>query len=242
MGNVNRVEAVDREGRIMVISSSDVLNWIRNSADVMAENREYLIELDSHIGDGDHGENMHRGFQAVLAKLPDVADKDIGSIFKTVGFVLVSTVGGASGPLYGTLFAQMGAASMDKKELKLADWAAAIDAGVKGVMVRGKAKPGDKTMVDALVPSLETLQEAVASAMSLEDALVASANAAEKGMRDTVPLIARKGRASYLGERSVGYQDPGATSTGLLMRVAAGTWAKDRDQSQPQGPEDERGN
>ncbi len=210
----------------MIISKDDVLNWIRNSAGAMAENKDYLVQLDSSIGDGDHGENMHRGFQAVLARLPDMADKDIGSIFKTVGFTLVSTVGGASGPLFGTMFMQMGAEVMDKTELTLEDWATAMQSGLKGVMVRGKASPGDKTMVDALTPSVEALKTASASGMSLVDALTACASAAEKGVRDTIPLVARKGRASYLGERSVGYQDPGATSSSLLIRAALQTWTK----------------
>jgi len=209
----------------MTISRDDILKWIRNCATVMAENRDYLIELDSPIGDGDHGANINRGFQAVLGKLPDVADKDIGMIFKTVGFTLISTVGGASGPLYGTLFMQMGAVSENKIELTLADWTEALGAGLNGVMMRGKAVPGDKTMVDALMPSAEALKEASADNMSLYDALRACARAAEKGATDTVPLVARKGRASYLGERSRGHQDPGATSSSMLLLTAACTWA-----------------
>jgi len=209
----------------MTISRDDILKWIRNCATVMAENRDYLIELDSPIGDGDHGANINRGFQAVLGKLPDIADKDIGMILKTVGFTLISTVGGASGPLYGTMFMQMGAVSENKIELTLADWTEALEAGLNGVMMRGKAVPGDKTMVDALMPSAEALKEASADNMSLNDALLACARAAEKGAKDTVPLVARKGRASYLGERSRGHQDPGATSSSMLLLAAARTWA-----------------
>jgi dihydroxyacetone kinase-like protein len=209
----------------MTISRDDVLDWIRNCAAVLAENRGYLIELDSPIGDGDHGANMHRGFQAVLGKLPDIANRDIGTIFKTVGFTLISTVGGASGPLYGTLFMQMATVTADKIELTLADWAAAIEAGLNGVVLRGKAIRGDKTMVDTLMPSAEVLQKASAQGMPLPDALRACALAAEEGVRDTIPLVARKGRASYLGERSKGHQDPGATSSSLLLRTAADTWA-----------------
>jgi dihydroxyacetone kinase-like protein len=208
----------------MTISRDDVLNWIRNCAAALADNKDYLIQLDSPIGDGDHGANMHRGFQAVLSKLPGVADKDIGTIFKTVGFTLISTVGGASGPLYGSLFMQMAVVTAGKIELTLADWAAAIEAGLNGVVLRGKANRGDKTMVDALIPSAEALQAASANGTPLPDALLACALAAEKGMQDTIPLVARKGRASYLGERSVGHQDPGATSSNLLLQTAVRTW------------------
>ena len=168
---------------------------------------------------------MDRGFQAVLTKLPGVADKDIGSILKTVGMTLVSTVGGAGGPLYGTLFMQMGAAATSKLELTLADWAAVLEAGVNGVVMRGKAQLGDKTMVDALAPALAALKAAAANSASLPGALQQSAQAAEQGMKDTIPLVARKGRASYLGERSAGHQDPGATSSHLLLQTAADTWA-----------------
>jgi len=212
----------------MVISRDDVLNWVRNCADIIAQNRGYLIELDSNIGDGDHGENMHRGFQAILNILPDITGNDIGSIFKAIGFTLVSTVGGASGPLYGTFFIQMGIVTIGKDELNIADWLAALKAGVKGIMIRGKAQAGNKTMLDSLIPAADVLDKAWLSNMSLDNALVESANAAEQGMRDTIPLIARKGRASYLGERSVGHQDPGATSSSLLLRAAANTWIKQK--------------
>jgi len=208
----------------MTISRDDVLGWIKNCAAALSDNRDYLIELDSTIGDGDHGANMNRGFQAVLGKLPDIADKDIGTIFKAVGFTLISTVGGASGPLYGVLFMQMGAVSDGKIELTLADWAEAVEAGLNAVVLRGKANHGDKTMVDALIPSVEVLKAASANNMSLPDALRECAHAAERGVQDTIPLIARKGRASYLGERSIGHQDPGATSSSLLLQAAVYTW------------------
>ena len=197
----------------MTISRDAVVAWINNLAAALAEQKDYLTQLDSDIGDGDHGANMHRGFQAVLNKLTAVSDKDIGTIFKTVGMTLVSTVGGAAGPLYGTLFMQMGTAAAGKSELALVDWTAAVQAGLNGVVMRGKASPGDKTMVDALTPALTALQAASANGMSLTDALQSSAQAAQEGMRATIPLVARKGRASYLGERSAGHQDPGATSS-----------------------------
>jgi dihydroxyacetone kinase-like protein len=191
----------------------------------MALNKDYLTQLDSAIGDGDHGANMDRGFQAVLAKLPTVTATDIGTIFKTVGMTLVSTVGGAAGPLYGTFFIQLAAATAGKMQLELSDWVAALQAGVDGVIMRGKASLGDKTMVDALAPALGAVKAAAADGASLPAALRRSAEAAERGMLATVPLVARKGRASYLGERSVGHQDPGATSSRLLLAAAAETWA-----------------
>jgi dihydroxyacetone kinase-like protein len=209
---------------ILMILRDDVLAWIRAYGVAIAEHKDYLTRLDADIGDGDHGSNMDRGFQAVQAKLPDVADKDIGAIFKTVGMTLVSTVGGASGPLYGTFFLQLGSAASGKLELSLADWAVALKAGVDGVIMRGKASPGDKTMLDTLVPALEALQQAAARDAALPDALGASARAARQGMEATIPLVARKGRASYLGERSAGHQDPGATSAHLLIQAAAQVW------------------
>ncbi len=209
----------------MTISREAVLAWIKNLATAIAEQKDYLTQLDSDIGDGDHGANMHRGFQAVLGKLPGVSDKDIGTIFKTVGMTLVSTVGGAGGPLYGTLFMQMGSVTAGKTELTLSDWAAALEAGLKGVVMRGKANLADKTMVDALTPAVEALKAAAANGTSLPDALRSSEQAAEKGMKDTIPLVAKKGRASYLGERSAGHQDPGATSSHLLVKTAADTFS-----------------
>jgi phosphoenolpyruvate---glycerone phosphotransferase subunit DhaL len=207
------------------ISRNAVVAWIEAVAAGIAANKEYLTELDSAIGDADHGTNMDRGFKAVAAKLPGVADKDIGTVLKTAGMTLVSTVGGAGGPLYGTFFMQMGTTATGKLELTLADWVAALDAGVGGVVMRGKANLGDKTMVDALTPAVEALKTAAAEGASLPEALQRSALAAEQGMLATTPLVARKGRASYLGERSAGHQDPGATSSHLLLKAAADTWS-----------------
>lgn len=209
----------------MTISRDAVLDWIKAYAAAIATDKDVLTELDAKIGDGDHGANMHRGFQAVLAKLPGVADKDIGSIFKTVGMTLVSTVGGAGGPLYGTFFMQLGTATSGKMEMTLADWSAALQAGVDGVVMRGKANPGDKTMVDALLPAAAALKAAAANGAALPSALRMAEQAGREGMVATIPLVARKGRASYLGERSAGHQDPGATSSYLLLRTAAETWA-----------------
>ncbi|MBD0347553.1 MAG: dihydroxyacetone kinase subunit L [Thermoleophilia bacterium] len=208
----------------MTVSYDDVLRWIQTFAATMAEQRQYLTRLDSAIGDADHGINMDRGMQAALAKVDGLADGDIGALLKTVGMALVSTVGGAGGPLYGTLFLQMGMATTNKSELGPDDWRAALDAGLQGVQMRGKAEPGDKTMVDALTPARDALSAAVADGASFDEALRRSAAAAEDGMQATIPLVARKGRASYLGERSAGHQDPGATSSYLLLRTAADTW------------------
>jgi len=210
----------------MPVSREDVLEWIRNYAGVIAENNQYLTQLDAAIGDADHGANMNRGFQAVLGKLPGLADKDIGTILKTVGMTLLSTVGGAGGPLYGTFFIQAGTATAGKEELNLADWAAALDSAIQGVKMRGKAEPGDKTMIDALTPALQAVKDAAAGGQPLGEAVRLSAQAAEQGMKATIPLVARKGRASYLGERSADHQDPGATSSFLLLDSAARIWAE----------------
>lgn len=208
----------------MTISRDAILEWLKAFAATINENNAYLTQLDSDIGDGDHGANMNRGMQAVLTVLPGVVDKDIGSVFKTTGMKLVSTVGGASGPLYGTMFIQMGNATAGKLELTLDDWIAAMQAGYDGVVMRGKAAPGDKTMVDALLPGLNALKSEHDRGASIPEALNAAADATKAGMEATIPLVARKGRASYLGERSAGHQDPGATSSWYLVRTAAETW------------------
>ena len=201
------------------MTADQVRDWIRRFAGEIAERRMELVRLDTAIGDGDHGTNLDRGMKKAVEKLDSTDGGDIGADLKAVGMALVSSVGGAAGPLYGTLFLQMGMASAGKDELDLDGWTAAVEAGVKGVQSRGKAEPGDKTMVDALLPALEALRQGG----DLGDALERSADAAEEGMKATIPLEARKGRASYLGPRSVGHQDPGATSSYLLLRTAAET-------------------
>jgi dihydroxyacetone kinase-like protein len=209
----------------MAIRQADVLEWMKAYAQVLAQNRDYLTQLDSAIGDADHGANMDRGFQAVLAKVPDLGGQDIGAIFKTVGMTLLSTVGGAAGPLYGTLFLQLGAATTGKMEIGLEEITAGLESGIAGVQKRGKAEPGDKTMIDALLPALDALKGAAAEGRPVAEALKDAAEAAKQGMEATIPLVARKGRASYLGERSAGHQDPGATSSYLLMQSAANALA-----------------
>jgi phosphoenolpyruvate---glycerone phosphotransferase subunit DhaL len=212
----------------VTVSYDQAVELVRSFADVVAKNKEYLTELDSAIGDADHGINMNRGMQVVVGKLDGVPAGDIGGMFKAVGMALVSSVGGAGGPLYGTLFLQLGTKSAGKSELEPGDWAEMLDAAVDGVVARGKAEPEDKTMIDALVPARDAFRTALDEGSSFADALRRSAAAAEDGMKATIPLVARKGRASYLGERSAGHQDPGATSSFLLLKTVADTWAGDR--------------
>ena len=208
----------------MSATYDDVLRFIQSFQVVVAENKDYLTKLDAAIGDADHGINMDRGMKAVVAKIDGHPPGDIGSLFKTVGMALVSSVGGAAGPLYGTLFIQFGTALGGKSEMDLSDWSAAVEAGVKGLQMRGKAEPEDKTMIDAWIPARDALTGAVGEGLGLGEGLKRSASAAEEGMTATIPLVARKGRASYLGDRSAGHQDPGATSTYLLLKCAAETW------------------
>jgi dihydroxyacetone kinase-like protein len=203
----------------VTITHAAVEDWMKRFAADVAENRAYLTKLDGAIGDGDHGTNMDRGMKKALERLEATDSDDIGASLKAVGMALVSSVGGAAGPLYGTLFMQMGQAAAGKSELDLAGFTEALDAGVQGVIKRGKAEPGDKTMLDALGPALDALR--AADGDDVGDALQRAAEAAREGMEATVPMVARKGRASYLGERSAGHQDPGATSSHLLLKTAA---------------------
>ncbi len=207
-----------------------VIRWIERCAERLAEEKAYLTRLDSEIGDADHGINMDRGFRAAVEKLQSSPPPDVGAVFSAVGMALVSKVGGASGPLYGTMFLEMGKAAKGAEELSTELWSEALAAGVSGIVRRGKAEAGDKTMIDALTPALEALQAAVDGGSSLGDALGRSAQAAAAGMEATIPLVARKGRASYLGERSAGHQDPGATSSQLLLATAAAVWGDGKEQ------------
>ncbi len=200
-----------------MITRDQVLNWMRRFAAEMNQHREELVRLDTAIGDGDHGTNMDRGMRKAIEKLDASEQPDGGAALKTVAMALISSVGGAAGPLYGTLFLQMGTALAGKPEIELADYAQAWRKGLAGVQSRGKAEPGDKTMVDALIPGVEALE----GASDLDGGLREAAQAAEAGMKATIPLVARKGRASYLGERSKDHQDPGATSTFYLFKSAA---------------------
>ncbi len=203
------------------MTNEDSLRWLEHIADVLHENAAYLTQLDSPIGDADHGVNMDRGFKAVRDKFPSMAEMDISTQLKTVGMTLVSTVGGASGPLYGTAFLRAGTAVAGKGELDTADIVAMLEAFLGGIVARGKANPGEKTMVDALTPAVNTAKQALAEGVTAKELAQRAAQAAEEGMKATVPLLATKGRASYLGERSIGHQDPGATSSWLILRSLA---------------------
>jgi len=183
----------------------------------MSEHRQELVRLDTAIGDGDHGTNMDRGMRKALEKLAASEQADPGAVLKTVAMALISSVGGAAGPLYGTLFLQMGSALGGDSAVDLERYAQAWRKGLDGVQARGKAAPGDKTMVDALIPAVEALERA----SELDEGMRAAARAAQEGMKATIPLVARKGRASYLGERSKDHQDPGATSTYYLFKSAS---------------------
>lgn len=207
----------------MAVDSAATLAWLQRSADKLREQRDYLTALDAAIGDADHGANMDRGFTAVMAKLQsEGAMADIGAILKTVGATLVSTVGGAAGPLYGTAFLRAGTALAGKETLTPAEIEQALQAALEGVKMRGKAHAGEKTMIDAIEPGLAAYSAAIGAGQDLTAALKAAATAAEEGMRATIPMLATKGRASYLGERSIGHQDPGATSSALLLRAMTG--------------------
>ena len=194
--------------------------WVRNFAHLVAENRDYLTELDAAIGDADHGSNMDRGMQAAVAVLDENPPATAGALLSKVGSTLVSTVGGASGPLFGTLFMRMGGSLGPAETTSATDVAAALRAGLGGVVDRGKAGPGDKTMYDALAPAVDALDAALSAHEPLAAGLKVAWDAAVAGRDATTPMLARKGRASYLGERSVGHQDPGATTVALLLEAA----------------------
>ncbi len=201
--------------------------WIRTSAAVMNAHRVELINLDREIGDGDHGENMDRGFQAVLLKIDDLSsESNPGDVFKFVATTLISTVGGAAGPLYGTAFLKAAVAVTGLPELDGTALVALLTAARDGIVLRGKAESGDKTMVDAWTPAVDAAEAARADGADNLAILLAAAAAAEAGAEATEPLVARKGRASYLGERAIGHRDPGAQSSALLLRAAADTAAR----------------
>ena len=201
--------------------SSKVIAILNGIGDKIIEQKDFLTELDRPIGDNDHGINMARGFEAVKAKLETLGEKDIGTILKTTGMTLVSTVGGSSGPLYGTLFMKMGMTLKDKMEMSFPEFLEAFQAGIDGVGQRGHSTVEEKTMLDALVPSIAAMKATWAETQSEKAAMEAGAAAAAAGVEHTKQIIATKGRASYVGERSLGHQDPGATSYLLMVQVAA---------------------
>jgi phosphoenolpyruvate---glycerone phosphotransferase subunit DhaL len=202
------------------VATAALDRWIRSFALLVAENKNLLTDLDAAIGDGDHGSNMDRGMQAVVAALDDTTQVTASALFNKVGMTLISTVGGASGPLFGTFFLRVGTSLGDTTEITLGQLATALRAGLEGIVARGKAEAGDKTMYDALAPAVNALDVAVSDGKDKADALKMALVAAEGGRDATTPMLARKGRASYLGERSVGHQDPGATTVALLMAAA----------------------
>ena len=210
----------------LILDAAGARLWLERLGDAVTEHADELTRLDAAIGDADHGTNMARGFRAVRERVLNgtaAADADVAGLFRQTGMALISTVGGAGGPLYGTLFVRMGQAAAGKDGLTLPDVRDVLAAGLRGVVDRGKAERGDKTMVDALGPAVEALDAAVAAGRAPGEAMREAAEAAESGAAATTPMLARKGRASYLGPRSVGHQDPGATSSALLLRTLAET-------------------
>jgi phosphoenolpyruvate---glycerone phosphotransferase subunit DhaL len=208
------------------VTTAALTDWVRAFADLVSDNRDHLTALDSAIGDADHGSNMDRGMKAAVAALEAAEPATAGAVLTKVGMTLVSTVGGASGPLFGTFFLRMGTSLGDTETVTPQQFSAALRAGLEGVVARGKAEPGDKTMYDALAPAVDALDSALAEPVDLPAALARAWDAAAAGRDATTPMLARKGRASYLGERSVGHQDPGATTVALLLQAASESSAR----------------
>lgn len=205
----------------MALTKQQVVDWLMRCGEVFTRQRDFLTRLDTEIGDADHGLNMNRGFNKVVEKLPSVADKDIGFILKNTGMTLLSSVGGASGPLFGTFFLRAAQAANAKQSLDLAELHQMMQEGVEGVVMRGKAEPGDKTMCDVWWPVVESLGQSAQQQSSVAEALLRASERAEQAVEGTIIMQARKGRASYLGERSIGHQDPGATSVMLMIKTLA---------------------
>ena len=208
----------------MAVSTEDVLRWLNALQKVFAENRQHLTDLDSAVGDGDLGISLDRGFTAVQADLSAKPPADLRAVFQNAATVLIKTMGGSSGPLLGTFFLRAGATCSDKSELAPADVVALFHAGVEGIQQRGKAALGDKTMLDALIPAVDAMRGALEAGNGQTEILERGTAAAEAGMQATISMSARKGRASYLGERSVGHPDPGATAAHLMLKAAAEVW------------------
>ncbi|MDD1417676.1 dihydroxyacetone kinase subunit L [Dolichospermum sp. ST_sed1] len=194
-----------------MVNQVQIIEWLQVFADVIERDKDTLTELDAAIGDADHGINMDRGFKKITNILPSFADQDISSIFKTVSITLISSIGGASGALYGTWFLRASVATDGKEELTEEDMLKLLKSGLEGVTERGKAQLGDKTMVDVLSPAVIAFEQAIRNSSSTASALRIAIIAAEQGLKETIPMLAKKGRASYLGDRSIGHQDPGGT-------------------------------
>ena len=202
-----------------MVNSAKLIEMLKAIGAKIEEEKLFLTELDNVIGDGDHGINMARGFGKVEEKLPTLEGKDVGTILKTVGMTLVSTVGGASGPLYGTAFMKAGQVVAGKEEVGMEDLFAMMDEAVKGIMMRGKSTTGEKTMLDSICPALEAMKAEYAASSDAKAALAAGVKAAEEGIEFTKTIAATKGRACYVGERSIGHQDPGATSFTMMLTI-----------------------
>ena len=205
----------------MSLNRTQIVNWLYRCGEIFTKESDFLTGLDREIGDADHGLNMHRGFSKVVEKLPSIADKDIGFILKNTGMVLLSSVGGASGPLFGTFFIRAAQVTQAHQSLTLEELYQMIRDGAEGVISRGKAEPGDKTMCDVWLPVVESLRQSCEQKLSVQAALEAASQQAEVAAQSTITMQARKGRASYLGERSIGHQDPGATSVMFMMQMLA---------------------
>jgi dihydroxyacetone kinase-like protein len=200
-----------------MVSQAQILQWLQIFAFEIEQNKEYLTQLDAAIGDADHGINMDRGFKKVMSQLSTLTNQDIGSILKTVSMTLISSVGGASGPLYGTLFLKASTVAVGKQEITTQELLQLLQAGLDGVLQRGKAQLEDKTMVDVLSPAVDAFKQAVEEGKDTLAAMQQTVAVAEQALEKTKPMLAKKGRASYLGERSIGHQDPGATSSYLML-------------------------
>jgi len=207
----------------VILDASLARGWLDRFGETLTASAAELTRLDSAIGDADHGTNMDRGFRAVRERVLTQDGFDLSTLFKQTGMTLIGTVGGAGGPLYGTIFLRMGQAAAGKEGLTIEEVADALAGALEGVQQRGKAQPGDKTMVDALGPAIDALRSAAEAGSEAPAALRAAAHAAQQGAEATIPMQAKKGRASYLGERSIGHQDPGATSTALMIQSLAET-------------------
>ncbi len=211
-----------------MVTQAQILQWLQAYATEIEQNKAYLTELDAAIGDADHGINMDRGFKKVSTQLPTLTDKDISSILKAVSMTLISSIGGASGPLYGTWFLRASTAVAGKQELTEKDVLGLFQEGLEGLLQRGKAQLGDKTMVDVLSPAVAAFGQAVEESKGTLEAMQQAVAEAQRGLQETIPMQAKKGRASYLGERSIGHQDPGGTSAYLMLKSLLGVLESSR--------------
>lgn len=203
----------------MTLTNQQIILWLQQCAELFEQNSDYLTDLDREIGDADHGLNMNRGFKKVAEKLPEFEDKDIGFILKNTGMVLLSNIGGASGPLFGTFFIRAAKPTISRQNLNLAQFTEMITDGVEGIVSRGKAEPNDKTMCDVWWAVIDSLKQANQQNLTIKEAITQAYASAQQAAEKTIPMQARKGRASYLGERSIGHKDPGAASVVLIMQA-----------------------